>query len=178
MDKNFQDRIDEFLLHGDKWPEEEKARFLKEVEEDPEKKEQYELTKNVKVAITSRAEKMKALSAFRRQYDEEHRVAGLRPMAGVIPEKEGQEKQSMMGQARAAHSRGRRWLWITGVAAVLVVGFFVIGSYFTMSTSQESSPGEIRGDEGIFNSSVPLTAPDTIEGDTIYEETDIQEELP
>lgn len=41
MDNNFQDRIDEYLLHGDAMLEEAKAQFLKEIEEDAEKKEQY-----------------------------------------------------------------------------------------------------------------------------------------
>ena len=54
MDNNFQDKIDEYLLHGNKMPEEAKAQFLKEIEEDEEKKEQYEFTKNVKQAMVSR----------------------------------------------------------------------------------------------------------------------------
>ena len=37
---NFQDRIDEYLLHSDTMSEEDKAQFLKEIEEDAEKKEQ------------------------------------------------------------------------------------------------------------------------------------------
>ena len=51
MDNNFQDRIDEYLLHGDAMSEEAKAQFLKEIEEDAEKKEQYEFTKSVKQAV-------------------------------------------------------------------------------------------------------------------------------
>lgn len=34
---NFQDRIDEFLLHNDAMSEEDKAQFLKEIEDDVEK---------------------------------------------------------------------------------------------------------------------------------------------
>ena len=36
---NFQDRIDEYLLHCETMSEEDKAQFLKEIEEDAEKKE-------------------------------------------------------------------------------------------------------------------------------------------
>ena len=32
MDNNFQDRIDEYLLHGDNMSEEAKAQLLKEIE--------------------------------------------------------------------------------------------------------------------------------------------------
>ena len=41
---NFQDRIDEYSLHGDPMSEEDKAQLLKEIEEDAEKKEQCEFT--------------------------------------------------------------------------------------------------------------------------------------
>ena len=64
---NFQDRIDEYLLHSDTMSEEGKAQFLKEIEEDAEKKEQYEFTKNVKQAIVSRGEKLKAMTEFQKE---------------------------------------------------------------------------------------------------------------
>lgn len=67
MDKNFQDRIDEYLLHGDTMSEEAKAQFLKEIEEDTEKREQYEFTKNVKQAMVSRGEKLKAMTEFQKE---------------------------------------------------------------------------------------------------------------
>lgn len=67
MDNNFQDRIDEYLLHGNKMSEEAKAQFLKELEEDSEKNEQYELTKNVRMAMKSRGEKLKAMTEFQKE---------------------------------------------------------------------------------------------------------------
>ena len=69
---NFQDRIDEYLLHGDTMSEEDKAQFLKEIEEDAEKKEQYEFTKNVKQAIVSRGEKLKAMIEFQKEMKSHH----------------------------------------------------------------------------------------------------------
>lgn len=110
MDNNFQDRIDEYLLHGDAMSEEAKAQFLKEIEEDAEKKEQYEFTKSVKQAVTSRGEKLKAMAEFQKEM-----------------------------------KRGNRnvWLWVSGVAAVLVVGFFTVNSLFV-----ENSPTDnVRGGE-------------------------------
>lgn len=110
MDNNFQDRIDEYLLHGDAMSEEAKAQFLKEIEEDAEKKEQYEFTKSVKQAVTSRGEKLKAMAEFQKDM-----------------------------------KRGNRnvWLWVSGVAAVLVVGFFTVNSLFV-----ENSPTDnVRGGE-------------------------------
>ena len=69
---NFHDRIDEYLLHGDTMSEEDKAQFLKEIEEDAEKKEQYEFTKNVKQAMVSRGEKLKAMTEFQKEMKSHH----------------------------------------------------------------------------------------------------------
>lgn len=77
MDNNFQDRIDEYLLHGDSLSEEAKAQFLKEKEEDEEKREQYEFTKNVKQAMISRGEKLKAMTEFQKEMKHSNRKTWL-----------------------------------------------------------------------------------------------------
>ena len=69
---NFQDRIDEYLLHGETMSEEDKAQFLKEIEEDAEKMEQYEITKNVRQAMVSRGEKLKAMTEFQKEMKSHH----------------------------------------------------------------------------------------------------------
>ena len=74
---NFQDRIDEYLLHGDTMSEEDKAQFLKEIEEDAEKKEQYEFTKNVKQAMVSRGKKLKAMTEFQKEMKRSNRKTWL-----------------------------------------------------------------------------------------------------
>ena len=56
MKKDFQDRIDEYIL--DRMSDEEKAQFEAEVSHDESKREQLEFTKDVKSAISSRADKM------------------------------------------------------------------------------------------------------------------------
>lgn len=114
MDNNFQDRIDEYLLHGDAMSEEAKAQFLKEIEEDAEKKEQYEFTKSVKQAVTSRGEKLKAMAEFQKEM-----------------------------------KRGNRnvWLWVSCVAAVLVVGFFTVNSLFEANSPTDNVRG---GENDVF----------------------------
>ena len=77
MDNNFQDRIDEYLLYGDSLSEEAKAQFLKEIEEDAEKMEQYEFTKNVKMAMVSREEKLKAMTEFQKEMKHSNRKTWL-----------------------------------------------------------------------------------------------------
>ena len=130
---NFQDRIDEYLLHGDTMSEEDKAQFLKEIEEDAEKKEQYEFTKNVKQAMVSRGEKLKAMTEFQKEMK--------------------------------SHHHRKTWLWISSIAAVLVIGFFAINQLFV-----ENSPTDnVRGDE---NDVFDMTAPaDSISNDSISTDT-------
>ncbi|MCD8203241.1 MAG: hypothetical protein LUD48_06345 [Prevotella sp.] len=149
MDKKFQDRIDEYLLHGDMMSDEDKAQFLLEIEQDKDKKEQFELTKNVKEAITSRVVKLEAMETFQQQYDNEHRVAAI-------------------GNRRAS-SHGRRWPWISGIAAIVVIGFFAISLYFMkgrVSVPQSAPTERMRGDDEIFEGSAPAVT-DTLNNDTI-----------
>ena len=130
---NFQDRIDEYLLHGDTMSEEDKAQFLKEIEEDAEKKEQYEFTNNVKQAMVSRGEKLKAMTEFQKEMK--------------------------------SHHHRKTWLWISSIAAVLVIGFFAINPLFV-----ENSPTDnVRGDENdVFDMTVPT---DSINNDSISTDT-------
>lgn len=133
MNYNFQDRIDEYLLYGDTMSEEDKAQFLKEIEEDAEKKEQYEFTKNVKQAMVSRGEKLKAMTEFQKEMK--------------------------------SHHHRKIWLWISSIAAVLVIGFFAINPLFV-----ENSPTDnVRGDENdVFDMTVPT---DSINNDSISTDT-------
>ena len=133
MDNNFQDRIDEYLLHEDAMSEEAKAQFLKEIEENTEKKKQYEFTKNVKEALKSRGDKLKAMTEFQKEMK--------------------------------SHHHRKTWLWISSIAAVLVIGFFAINPLFV-----ENSPTDnVRGDENdVFDMTVPT---DSIKNDSISTDT-------
>ena len=133
MNYNFQNRIDEYLLYGDTMSEENKAQFLKEIEEDAEKKEQYEFTKNVKQAMVSRGEKLKAMTEFQKEMK--------------------------------SHHHRKTWLWISSIAAVLVIGLFAINPLFV-----ENSPTDnVRGDENdVFDMTVPT---DSINNDSISTDT-------
>ena len=132
MDNNFQDRIDEYLLYGDSLSEEAKAQFQKEIEEDEEKRELYEFTKNVKQAMISRGEKLKAMTEFQKEMKRSNR---------------------------------KTWLWISSIAAILVVGFFAINPLLVETSSHDN----VRGDE---NDVFDMTAPtDSISNDSISTDT-------
>ena len=133
MNYNFQDRIDEYLLHGDTMSEEDKAQFLKEIEDDVEKREQYEFTKNVKMAMVSREEKLKAMTEFQKEMK--------------------------------SHHHRKTWLWISSIAAILIVGFFAINPLLVETSSHDN----VRGDE---NDVFEMTAPaDSIDTDSISTDT-------
>ena len=130
---NFQDRIDEFLLHNDAMSEEDKAQFLKEIEDDVEKREQYEFTKNVKMAMVSREEKLKAMTEFQKEMK--------------------------------SHHHRKTWLWISSIAAILIVGLFAINPLLVETSSHDN----VRGDE---NDVFEMTAPaDSINNDSISTDT-------
>lgn len=160
MDYNFQDRIDEYLLHGDNMSEEAKALFLKEIEEDADKKEQYELTKNIKKALKSRGDKLKAMAEFQKENETQNE---MRIKACSCPEYRVAEDIKIVGHKSNFR---KKLIWFSGIAAILVIGFFAIKPLFVY----ESTNGNVRGDENdVFEMEVPADsiATDSISTDTI-----------
>ena len=157
---NFQDRIDEYLLHCETMSEEDKAQFLKEIEEDAEKKEQYEFTKNVKQAMISRGEKLKAMTEFQKENETQDEK---RMTACSCPEYRQTGDIKIVGHKSNFR---KKLVWFSGIAAVLVIGFFAINPLFV-----ENSPTDnVRGDENdVFDMTVPTdsVAADSISTDTI-----------
>lgn len=162
MDEKFQDRIDNYLLN--RMDNAEKTKFLREIEQDKEKKEQLEFTQYVKDSIHSREEKLQTLAQFQRQYEEERKTATYRAT--------GTERAAYycpapkVAATEPVKSQKMTWLWISGVAAVLVVGFFAIKPIF----DYESSPNyngtpmeQMRGGDELFS---PAPA-DSTDNDTI-----------
>ena len=159
---NFQDRIDEYLLHGDTMSEEDKAQFLKEIEEDAEKKEQYEFTKNVKQAMISRGEKLKAMTEFQKE-NETQDEKRMRACSCPCPEYREAEDTKIVGHKSNFR---KKLVWFSGIAAVLVIGFFAINLLFI----EKNSPTDnVRGGENdVFDMTVPT---DSIANDSISKDT-------
>lgn len=162
MDEKFQDRIDNYLLN--RMDDAEKTEFLREVEQDEEKKEQLEFTQDVKNSIRSREEKLQALKKFQKQYEQERRAAAYRATgsergACYCPAPEVAVTEPVL-------SKKKIWLWISGVAAVLVVGFFAIKPMFEYESSPDynGAPMEqMRGGDDVFSP----TPADSTDNDTI-----------
>lgn len=162
MDNNFQDRIDEYLLHEDTMSEEAKAQFLKEIEEDTEKKEQYEFTKNVKEALKSRGDKLKAMTEFQKE-NETQDEKRMRACSCPCPEYREAEDTKIVGHKSNFR---KKLVWFSGIAAVLVIGFFAINPLFI----EKNSPTDnVRGGENdVFDMTVPT---DSIDNDSISKDT-------
>lgn len=105
MKQEYQDIIDSYLLS--RMTKEEMTAFENQIEQDFELKEQYEYTKNVRLAISSRNEKSKLLADWEKQYKK--------------------EKSSNKNKIIKFSSK-KIYYWVSGVAALLVVGFFVFNN--------------------------------------------------
>ena len=145
MDKDFQDRIDRFLLHGSEMTKEERAAFLGEIENDEEKKAQYQFTIMVKDAMRSRMSKLEAMKVM-----EKRGVMGCEanmPCAACPP-------------PAKEPRRNKRWYFLGGIAALFVVGFFL-----TVMFVNNGAEGVMRGSGDQFDGTMPA-AVDSLDNDT------------
>lgn len=145
MDKDFQDRIDRFLLHGSEMTKEERAAFLGEIENDEEKKAQYQFTIMVRDAMRSRMSKLEAMKVMEKR-GVMGREANMPCPACPPPAKEPR--------------RNKRWYFLGGIAALFVVGFFV-----TMMFVNNGAEGVMRGSGDQFDGTMPA-AVDSLDNDT------------
>ena len=162
MKIEFQDRIDEYLL--DRMPDEERKSFESDAAEDAELKEQLQFTETVQQATKSRNEKLAAMEEWKDDYVwEDERVAAAsaaeyRPTGSgynYCPAPTMEESRSM------PRSSGRRiFYWISGIAAVFVVGFFLIQNLFVADSPNEYMPSPKMNDmtlrAGSDNSEIEL----------------------
>ena len=108
MKIEFQDRIDDYLL--DRMSDEERKKFEADAAEDEELKEQLQFTETVQQAIKSRNEKLAAMEEWKNDYVwEETRSASRSSGRGIF-------------------------YWISGIAAVFVVGFFLIQNLYVANS--------------------------------------------
>lgn len=168
MDIRFQDKIDDYLL--DRMNDEDKKAFLEEVEQDAEKKEQLEFTRNVKDALCSREEKLKIMAQWQQKY-ERGRKASYRSGAECAAD---QHSVSAELSESSEPSKRQIWLWISGVAAVLLVGFFAFRTMFMYTESPDHNAGtpaeQMRGDDEIFD--IPVSPDSVTVNDTTTVEID------
>lgn len=145
MDKDFQDRIDRFLLHGSEMTKEEWAAFLGEIENDEEKKAQYQFTIMVRDAMRSRMSKLEAMKAMEKR--------------GVMGREANMPCPACPSPAKEPR-RNKRWYFLGGIAALFVVGFFL-----TMMFVNNGAEDVMRGSGDQFDGTMPA-AVDSLDNDT------------
>lgn len=171
MKKDFQDGIDEYILG--RMTDEEKAQFEAEVNQDESKREQLEFTRNVKGAISSREDKMVKLKMMQRMYDRKHQQVATSMRATGTDDCQYSPAPQNIEEKKPSK---RIWWWTSGIAAVLVIGLFVVNPFESdtlqtpsgYSPSFKGDPGEmIRGKENdVFDFETPVIN-DSIKNDTI-----------
>lgn len=145
MDKDFQDRIDRFLLHGSEMTKEERAAFLGEIENDEEKKAQYQFTIMVRDAMRSRMSKLEAMKVMEKR--------------GVMGREANMPCPACPSPAKKPR-RNKRWYFLGGIAALFVVGFFL-----TMMFVNNGVEDVMRGNGDQFDGTMPA-AVDSLDNDT------------
>ena len=108
MGQDIQDRIDQYLLG--QMSEMDCLTFEQELEKYQDLKEQFEFTQKVKEAVTSRNKKLAQIREWKDTYDTNH-----------------------MGNTRddedSRNSKRLYIYWISGIAALFVVGFFLFSPF-------------------------------------------------
>ena len=107
MKKEYQDKIDEYLLG--RMSDEERKEFEKELVSDKELREQLEFTEDVRQVMKSRNEKLAKMKEWRSDYTRRDDIKA----ASAIKHK----------------SRLRIIYWFSGIAAIFIVGVFVFTTY-------------------------------------------------
>jgi len=143
MKIEFQDHIDDYLL--DRMSDEDSKVFEQELKNDDELREQMEFTKDVQTATKSRNEKLAKMQEWEDDYEwEEDRGVAAR----YRPTGSGYESCSIpsMDQTRSMpRFSGRQYLyWISGIAAIFIVGFFLIHNYMGGKEDMMFNPSSIE----------------------------------
>lgn len=160
MDKDFQDKIDEYVLG--RMSAEERQEFEKEICRDDEKREQLRFTQNVKSAIDSRQEKLKRMEEMRRR----HSISAATGTDDCRP-----DMRTFAPAPRKKPSLRRIWLWASGIAAVLVVGYFVINPLVVDNASMSNEIWR-DDDEYIFEVDSAMID-DSVAKDTVFCDTTV-----
>lgn len=131
MKIDYQDRIDEYLLH--RMTDEERTAFENEVNNDLELQEQLSFTEDVQQTLKSRNEKLAKMEKWKGDYEweegpsvaaaAEYRATGSGyDYCPAPPMDEARTKPRLSGH--------KMIYWISGIAAMFVVGFFLIQNLY------------------------------------------------
>ncbi len=119
MKQDIQDKIDQYLLG--KMSEMDRLAFEQELDKNQELKEQFNFTQKVKEAITSRNRKLAQIREWKDAYEIKH-----------------MDDTNNDGES---HNSKRHYIyWISGIAALFVVGFFLFSPTASDTKDGNGSP--------------------------------------
>lgn len=122
MNNDYQDKIDRYLLG--KMSEAELLDFEKDIINDKDLKEQFEFTKNVKEVIEGRDRRLALINEWKEAYEAKNNTEGdYRPLGN------GDEysiKPNTEIKLKLRNTTRRYLYWVSGIAAIFIVGFFMI----------------------------------------------------
>lgn len=137
MDERLQDRIDEYILG--RMSDEERKTFEEEMAKDSSLQEQYNYTKMVKEAVCEHAELKERMYYFDRLIEKE-RQEEQRKVYSTMPAEHAVNYCAMpRREVVTTKPRRRILLWVTGIAAIVIVGLFVVSSLFQQESLTETS---------------------------------------
>lgn len=128
MDNKLQDRIDDYLL--ERMSEDDKILFEKELETNVELREQCNYTKLVKESVCEQA----LLDELMEQWDEEieQERTKERALVSACPDMscDAVEPHFDVASKEALKPKRKIWYWVSGIAAVILVGLLVINPFY------------------------------------------------
>lgn len=162
MKIEFQDRIDNYLL--DRMSDEERKSFESDATADAELKEQLQFTETVQQATKSRNEKLAAMKEWKDDYVWEDERMAATSAAEYRPTGSGYNycpAPTMESRRVGSSSPFKKILyWVSGIAAVFVVGFFLIQNLYVANSPNEYMPSPRMNDmtlrAGSDNSDIEL----------------------
>lgn len=161
MKEDYQDRIDEYLLH--RMSDEERMAFEDEVNTNQELQEQLSFTEDVQQVLKSRNEKLAKMEKWQDDYEweEEPSVAAAAEYRATGSGYDYCPAPPMDETRSKPRSSGRKtFYWVSGIAAMFVVCVFLVHNLYVTKSPDEymASPmmNEVSFRAGSDNSDIEL----------------------
>ena len=174
MKIDFQDRIDDYLLN--RMSDEERKSFESDAAVDTELKEQLQFTETIQQATKSRNEKLSVMEEWKYDYvwEDERTVAAF--AAEYRPTGSGYDyyttSSAKKSRSMPRSSIRRIFYWVSGIAAVFVLGFFLIQNLYVDNSPADymsnSSINDARFRAGSDNSEIELLLSQKKYEDALY----------
>lgn len=147
MKTDFQDRIDDYLLN--RMSDEERTVFEAEVSDNPELQDQLKYTQKVQKAIGARNERLAKIKEWDNDYvwqEEQEEIS-----SGYQATGSGYDYCHAPARICPTQNKKKVWLqtkgriyWMSGIAAMLILGIFLVPGLFFTSTPSLVDAGTFR----------------------------------